>query len=344
MILEREKIHTSSRGFATPLLLTGAFVVVLALVGVGYRSVSTLKNYWQERIAEKKEIRAALKDQRNLLKDAQEKIKELGAEFEGIKKKTGEDTTGIIEKIEDEKKRTARTERARVQGEAETQKRISALADDVVKSKPIDLATLIKKWRVRVAHIDCVWRFSNGTVAEKTGSGFLFGSTMITTNKHVVDYEGVSPGKCAITLPGDPNHVEITAGGTGGWIATSQEDFALIQVSSPTPFMRTLHQEGAQSAVFDALSCKRRGVAGDEIVVLGYPRIGAEKDVTATEGILSGYEGSYYITSAKLERGNSGGATILVKDDCYLGIPAFVRAGDLESLGRILDFAKVKPR
>ena len=60
-------------------------------------------------------------------------------------------------------------------------------------------------------------------------------------------------------------------------------------------------------------------------------------DVTATEGIISGFDGDYYITSAKVEHGNSGGAAILVKESCELGIPTFVQTGSIESLARILD-------
>jgi S1-C subfamily serine protease len=59
--------------------------------------------------------------------------------------------------------------------------------------------------------------------------------------------------------------------------------------------------------------------------------------LTATDGIISGYAGDYYITSAKIERGNSGGPAILIKGKCLLGIPTFVTVGSLEALGRVLD-------
>jgi hypothetical protein len=70
---------------------------------------------------------------------------------------------------------------------------------------------------------------------------------------------------------------------------------------------------------------------------LGYPTIGSSGSITVTEGIVSGIEGDYYVTSAKIDHGNSGGVAILTKDDCYLGIPTFVKNnGGFESLGRIL--------
>ena len=83
--------------------------------------------------------------------------------------------------------------------------------------------------------------------------------------------------------------------------------------------------------------CRVKAASGDRIVVLGYPAIGAKGDVTVTEGIISGYEEKFYITSAKIEQGVSGGVAVLVDKNCYLGIPTFVRAGEVESLGRILD-------
>jgi hypothetical protein len=53
--------------------------------------------------------------------------------------------------------------------------------------------------------------------------------------------------------------------------------------------------------------------------------------------VISGYEEGLYLTSAKVERGNSGGAAIDVNNNCYLGIPTFVTVGSFESLARILD-------
>ena len=44
-----------------------------------------------------------------------------------------------------------------------------------------------------------------------------------------------------------------------------------------------------------------------------------------------------FINSEKVEEGNSGGAAILLKDNCLLGIPTFVTLGKVESLARILD-------
>ncbi|KKR76010.1 MAG: hypothetical protein UU20_C0036G0011, partial [Parcubacteria group bacterium GW2011_GWE2_40_8] len=44
----------------------------------------------------------------------------------------------------------------------------------------------------------------------------------------------------------------------------------------------------------------------------------------------------YYVTSAKIEFGNSGGIAVSTKNNCILGIPTFVKAGQIETLGRVL--------
>ena len=76
---------------------------------------------------------------------------------------------------------------------------------------------------------------------------------------------------------------------------------------------------------------------GDELVILGYPSIGDQKNVTVTEGIIAGFDGNYFITSAKVEKGNSGGVAVSLKNNCYLGTPTFSRVGEIELLARILD-------
>jgi S1-C subfamily serine protease len=78
---------------------------------------------------------------------------------------------------------------------------------------------------------------------------------------------------------------------------------------------------------------------GDHLSILGYPGIGGET-LTVTEGIVSGFEvdgrSRYVKTSAKTDRGNSGGVAIK-SSGCIVGIPTFSRRGRVESIGRILD-------
>lgn len=343
MISEQEKKHMLSRGFARSFLLAGALIVLLALAAAGYQGVNTLTNKWQERIIAEKEFRVALKAQELLLEDAREKIEELRTELEGTRKKTSEETTGIIKKLEKEAEKRALTENEREREKDATQKKLLELETDLIQSKQKELTAIIKKWRPRIMHIECQWRFTNGRVVEKTGSGFLFGTTFVATNTHVVEEEDTLPQTCTFVIPDDSSRVVISGDTDTARVVTKKGDFTLIELKNPTARMKELSLGTSSQGAIPLLSCARKASPGDLVVILGYPNIGAENDITATEGIISGYEDPYYITSAKLERGNSGGAAIAVASDCYLGIPTFVRVGGIESLGRILDFAKVYP-
>ncbi len=110
---------------------------------------------------------------------------------------------------------------------------------------------------------------------------------------------------------------------------TWDPDAGYLIIENPASEIIQLAQEAA--------SCSRKPQIGEEIVVLGFPAIGATKSITATNGIISGVDSRYYVTSAKIEQGNSGGATFWVKESCYIGIPTFALTGEIESLARILD-------
>ncbi len=82
---------------------------------------------------------------------------------------------------------------------------------------------------------------------------------------------------------------------------------------------------------------------GTKVAVFGYPSIGSDSVITLTDGIISSFESvgdaSYYLTSAKIEQGFSGGLAFTdIREgvSCVVGIPTFVISGQLESLGRIL--------
>lgn len=92
---------------------------------------------------------------------------------------------------------------------------------------------------------------------------------------------------------------------------------------------------------------------GEDLVILGFPGVsgvdipGVESTAkfTATEGIISekiNFSGYYFNTSAKIEYGSSGGGAFLKNSGCLAGLPTLVRAGELESLGRILNANKLQ--
>ncbi len=207
-----------------------------------------------------------------------------------------------------------------------------------------DLVAIIKRWRPLVAYIECDFKYTTGeTYLVQSGSGTLFGydssnDIFVFTNKHVVtDSEGYTPDSCIVKLPDHDKFFNIPSG-QDLFYRSKDYDFATIKISDPDDYVKNL-----VSATKKSIACINKASLGSSIVILGYPSIGSQTDITATEGIISGYDNNYYITSAKVEHGNSGGAAILYTstDSCDLGIPSFVDVGKVESLARILSWDNI---
>lgn len=208
-----------------------------------------------------------------------------------------------------------------------------------VSGAGLSTSDAVKEWQNRIARVQCFW--INDDI-EGDGSGMLayfsnYGLVAIS-NKHVItDSSGNPPDSCIVGIYGIggrviSNHNPFSNG--------LDEDWGIIQID---PIYQSYDSTATDNGVFDSVAkdpinvCATEPNIGDKILVLGYPAIGTEGGITATEGIISGVEQNYYVTSAKIDHGNSGGAAILLKDDCYLGIPTYVvNLGGFESLGRIL--------
>ncbi len=213
------------------------------------------------------------------------------------------------------------------------QNKLTQLEQDLEKNRAPDVTAIIKQWRPRIADVSCEWPPQNGKQAIKSGTAVLLPSTDIAapqlfTSKHVVTYLDKLPELCTLTFPDQSERIQVT--GEAMTLSQTKYDWAKITLTNPPLYARLL-------AALPANRCNTPPSTGDTVLILGYPKIGVKEDITATEGIISGVENNYYITSAKVERGNSGGAAILSKQNCYLGIPTFVDAGQIESLARILD-------
>ena len=205
--------------------------------------------------------------------------------------------------------------------------------EDLYQNNEYDISSLIQKWRNYIAYIECTWENLLGKNVVYRGSG-LFKSVGVVTNLHVISqtsYTGeiTRPKYCIVVLP-DDQEVFVNEENIYKWSDEYDYDIGFLFIQNQTQNMQNL-------ARLNPPICENKALIGDEILILGYPIIGSRQDITVTEGIISGYEGGYYITSAKIEQGNSGGAAILIKGDCWLGIPTFAELGNIESLGRILD-------
>lgn len=244
--------------------------------------------------------------------------------------------------------------------------------------KPIKLTDIIKEWRKSTAFVLCYWTnpSTHRTRFTMQGSGLLFmlaGIPTVLTNKHVVyDSTYGMPNECDVSFPEDnknfytihpidqPAYIDPEFGvsvpdspayGTIDFLKNNYDiatlsNFKLNSLTSSPPAL-SLNDR----AVDGEFSCKRSVDIGESIVILGYPSYGSgagaftlalyNPELTATEGIISGNDGSYYTTSAKIEHGNSGGLAIDETNDCYIGIPTASYTGAIESLGRILPASSI---
>lgn len=209
------------------------------------------------------------------------------------------------------------------------EKQLHTLASLEKEKTSANLSAIIKQWSPMVPQVSCRSVNENGYVSStEWGSGMVVKTSAneleIWTNKHVIS----STDNCEVLFL-DGSTYTVSA---DKFSVDMRTDFGSLTLQNPTT---NLLHEASRSTISNSF-CKKEASAGDEIVVLGYPSIGSNRGITATEGIISGIEDMYYVTSAKVEHGNSGGIAISVKNNCYLGIPTFVKSGTLESLARIL--------
>ncbi len=271
--------------------------VAILLIG-GYYIFSSYQN-------QQRQTQTLFTDQQRALQDAQQKITDL-------------------QKSDEQNK----------QAQATAQKNINTTP------KEMSDANIVSEWKNRIAQITCQWT-KEGLTME--GSGTLVSNIpidnfglQVLTNLHVIeDGHGYSPNWCVVGVYNEgARTINFNASDPPFLSAKDGTDLGAIVLSSYV----TQTDNGAFDKVATKMNiCQNSDVSvGDKVVVLGYPGIGTTRGITATEGIVSGIEDQYYVTSAKIDHGNSGGAAILVKNDCWLGIPTMVEAGSLESLGRIL--------
>jgi len=240
-----------------------------------------------------------------------------------------------IELLAEKEKRTS-LEEEQAEEKALAQKQILNLEEKIAETEKNGLTNIVNQWGSYVVSLECdFYRSSTGDLfLQSSGSGLLtkWGETsvVVLTNKHIItamsiDRDDVA-NKCTIKFP--QKDISITSNDV--LVLTDDFDWGIITINFPSEYVKTLMQDSPNL-------CTKNPILGDELVILGYPSIGDQKNVTVTEGIISGFDEDYFITSAKVEKGNSGGAAVSLKNNCYLGTPTFSRTGVIESLARILD-------
>ena len=206
------------------------------------------------------------------------------------------------------------------------------LADSMTPNA--DISEVVDKWKPYSVYIFCEFKYTDGTTyLKQSGSGTDYDGIVIT-NRHVVtDEKGYGPSSCSLKFPGS-SHVFVVSNSEIG-VPTNGDDWGAITVSDKKSYIDNKPLSGIYGCY------GKKPTEGDDVLILGYPGIGSQTGVTVTRGIISGLEGNYFITDAKIDHGNSGGTAILTRGDCYLGIPTYGIKGELESLGRILDIRAV---
>lgn len=190
-----------------------------------------------------------------------------------------------------------------------------------------DITNVVKAWDDRIARVSCVLVESDGDASRAVASGVAvyFGQNLyVMTNKHVLEEDGETLAGCEIEFP--QHNIDDIEVNPRNILISNDRDIAYLRVTDSV----SLPVDRSQNA------CTVVPDRGDRVITLGYPRVGAEESITVTDGIISGIEDDFYITSAKIEQGNSGGAAILPEQNCFIGIPTLVVVGRIESLARIL--------
>lgn len=307
----------------SPKTLVIGMVLVLVVMGftglIEYRNQSVIKD---------EQIQTMLEDHKKELEELKEKIDlvrfESEGEVENIKKKLASEEA-LREAIESQRNTEGIVAKQQI---SNLEKRLAQT--DV----SFDLTSIIKEWQPRVAYVECNFKQRGfPTYSQTNGSGVVFKffnePIKVLTNRHVILSTSLFDlTSCSVKLPGSDNKFTVLAQDIE--VSASKYDWGTISINNPDSNLINLTSSSPQL-------CEQKPSLGDDIVVLGYPSIGSSNSVTATEGIVSGFDEDYFITSAKVEQGNSGGAAILLKNNCFLGIPTFASLGQVESLARILD-------
>lgn len=188
---------------------------------------------------------------------------------------------------------------------------------------------LLAKIMPRIVQVKC--STGNGiSYGSGTIQGPIGGSTQweVYTNLHVVGNNST----CVVGLPQGADFIPTktyptTLSRFGSYYPDI--DFAVLKVSTT-------------NESFDQFPLPICGVAdikiGHRVTVFGYPSFGGDS-LTVTDGIVSGIEytayGAVYKTSAKIDKGNSGGLAIDNNSKCGIGVPTWATSGAFDGLGYI---------
>lgn len=326
----------NKQGFIQIPILIAIIAGVLVLGGGGYWGIKQYQSNQAEQFEREKVAGEEAKTQENAK----------AAEIENLKREVGE-----LKKSQ---------ENIKLPITPETKKILST--SEIVSSN--------KKFIVSV-----VCQAGNGNVfASGVIIGKSQGSVIVLTNYHVTESAKIPPAGVPPCVVGDTGSGEYYYGQPIYYPSVASQnlmrtiDFSFVEIKDPIPSEILSYDEStgkyiSQPSVskttllsrtaFPKICSQNSMKAGEEIVVLGYPIIGGDFDLfgtpnlrlITTEGIISNDANSfenYFVSSAKIEQGNSGGGAFLKSENCLAGMPTYVQVGEVESLGRLINIPKLK--
>lgn len=202
------------------------------------------------------------------------------------------------------------------------------------------LEDVVKAWRPYTVRVTCITLDSNGNKKSYSdGSGFLTvdpskGPT-IFTNKHVFyTTNGASSDYCDIYFPENKEVVKVEK--KDRYVSSKGYDRGTLVITQPSEYVSNL-VKNKKITVNDCIRANAESI--DDIVIMGYPMGKPKDDISYAQGKIVGYQDKYFVSTATIVSGYSGGVALSLKDNCYLGIPTYSQKDDL-SKSLILDINK----
>lgn len=202
------------------------------------------------------------------------------------------------------------------------------------------LEDVVKAWRPYTVRVTCITLDSNGNKKSYSdGSGFLTvdpakGPTVFT-NKHVFyTTNRASSDYCDVYFPESKEVVKVEK--KDRYVSSKGYDRGTLVITQPSEYISTL-VKNKNITVNDCVRANTEST--DDIVIMGYPMGKPKDDISYAQGKIVGYQDRYFVSTATIVSGYSGGVAVSLKDNCYLGIPTYSQKDDL-SKSLILDINK----
>jgi len=305
-----------------------------------YQEVKNKLEEIQEKITEKKIAEA--------VKEATEKIKKEAEEARKAAQKAQEEIA------QERKKREIEKEKAE-EKITELEQTISELQQQKIKEEEIKE---LQKYAIStaVARIVCFQypSFKNISLEASGSIWYHENHYWVLTNDHVLEEPFINGDYCIVIIIKDwvaanenfekalqENKVLVYEIDLSNYFysPTSGNDLAAALLKKIPESDQPLYLLEEIALIPNPEECNQTYSVGTPIKILGYPSIGS-LIITITDGIISSFEKRgevyYYLVSAKVEEGSSGGLAVTEDFYCVVGIPTYLKAGKYEALGRVL--------